>query len=440
MRLVEGVRLSKKGHGITQCGLEVPRLLPEEIALVEKRKRKKARLIRIQKKNSIRQRTKCMHFAYCGGCAWQHLSYPHQLEEKQRRIKALFPHDTVSAILPATKVWRYRNKMEFTFSSKGVGLIPLFDRASFDLLGCSLVDPWMVSALKACRKWWKDTGYLSYFAPKNVGSLRYLTLRLGQRTKQKMAILCISGRPEFAITRKDLNHFIDSMQKSAKEPISLFLHIWQSAKNRPTEHFFMHLRGPEVIEEELLLPSIQEKSFLCRIGPDTFFQPSVFGAEAILTKAYELLKAHKGKLLFDLYCGTAVIAMALSSLFDKTIAVEINKEAISDGQHNLKVNNIHNVELHAQDVCAFLKQNKKIPNVIVIDPPRSGLDPKIIPFLQAEILLYISCNPTTQAEDVIKLQERGYVIETIQPIDQFAQTVHCENMILLRRKESSLAL
>lgn len=428
------ITYSKKGHGQTEQGCQVPRTIRGERILFKKLKKKKGELLSVVEPSFSRIEPRCQHFSSCGGCSSQHLEYSVQLQEKHTKIQALFPKEVVEPVLSIEMPYGYRNKMEFSFSKEGIGLIPIGGRFAMPITDCQLVDPWMMKVLSCMQDWREQTGYLSYWPARDLGTLRHLMVRSCLRSEGKMVVLCVSGRPEYGIVRKDLDLAVQMLKETSEEPISIFLHVWQSLKGQPTQHYHWHLSGPAFVQEELSLGFLDQNPLVCNLGPQGFFQPSTRGAEVILETLYSLLQPLQGGVLFDLCCGSGLLGMGLSSLFKQVIGVELSKESILDGKQNLSDNKITNVELIQSDVFAFLQATQVQPDVIVFDPPRSGLDPKVFDYVSAPYIAYVSCNPTTQARDIELLQDKGYQIQKIQPIDQFPQTPHVENIALLKKK------
>jgi 23S rRNA (uracil1939-C5)-methyltransferase len=204
----------------------------------------------------------------------------------------------------------------------------------------------------------------------------------------------------------------------------------------------MHLFGPDHIVEELIIsnPEGKKSSLKFKISPTSFFQPNLLQAELLYSKALVLASVSEDSIAFDLYCGTATLAMAFASKVKQVIGIEINPHAIFDAQMNKEFNAVSNLELFQGDVGNVLKEHcfqEKISrpiDLVMVDPPRGGLDQNAkehILSLKPEKILYISCNPFTQAKDIQVFEQAGYICTHIQPIDQFPHTMHVENIALL---------
>lgn len=439
-KVVTITEYSKKGHGISNDSqpIEVIGGVIGDSLLVSpfKKKRDKvvARLIKIVTPSKERQDPPCPHAGICGGCSFLQLQYDAQLKHKQSYIERLFaPHD-VEPITPSDDLNHYRGKMEFTFSqdkagekylglnmSEGKGKVVQIEK-------CLIAHSWVSTSLEKIYAWWKESSLTAYHPHKDTGSLRTLTFRSSKMTNSRMVILTVSGRPEYALTKRDIDGFIKA---SALDPsISIFLIIHNATKGKPTSFFEMHLGGPPYLEEEILGKRL-------RFSPQAFFQPNQNVAEKMFKEAIALLALSGKEKVLDLCCGVGTIGILLSSYVRQVVGVELNAEAVSDAKENIERLGIENMQIYQKDVLAFLKEDHSLyePDIVILDPPRSGLGPKNIALIQnlkASKILYISCNPKTQQEDILLFSE--YEIKKIAPFDQFPHTPHVENIILLTRR------
>ncbi len=402
----------------------------------------------------LRTVPRCRHVPLCGGCAWQEMDYAAQLATKQQWVAKLFsdalsPRTVLHPILGCMDPWRYRNKMEFSFSqdAQGTRYLGLMLRGSrgkvFNLLECHLTSTWFANAVQATRSWWESSSLLAYHPHRNTGSLRTLTLREGRHTGSKMAILTISGQPEFALSRPQMLQWAKALSATAPkdQPISCFIRIQQAIKGQPTQFYEIHLSGPEFLLEELHLDTQANLAPLTlQISPQSFFQPNTLQAEVLYSRALALAKPDPDAHILDLYCGTATIGMAFARCVQQVTAIELNPYAILDAEANCARNQLENIRLLKGDagekLAEVLQEGSRPFDLIIVDPPRTGLGPKALQtVLQAHAprLLYIACNPLTQAEEVKTLLAHGYRLEAIQPVDQFPHTPHLENIALLSR-------
>jgi 23S rRNA (uracil1939-C5)-methyltransferase len=399
---------------------------------------------------------RCLHFGHCGGCRWQHLAYEEQLKQKEiwilRYLQPFLQPDTSwYSIIPSLPPWQYRNKMELTFSSdkaghRYLGLILYGTRGHvFQMQECHLIQNWAVVAVKAVSQWWSDSELDAYHLRSDKGSLRTLTLREGQRTGDRMVMLTVSGNPQYALNHKQIEHFVTILRQAIEpalpdQKLSIFLRIQQITKGRPTQFYEMLLYGPDHIREVLHIETApnQRHSLNFRISPSAFFQPNTRQAEQLYSRAIQLTQAPMGGIIYDLYCGTGTLGICMAKNAKEVIGVELSPESALDARENVKHNHLSNVSIHTGDVGHLLPtllQDKQLyPNIVMVDPPRAGLDSRALRHLleiKAPLLTYISCNPATQAANLGVLTKEGYRLRAVQPIDQFPQTVHVENIVVL---------
>lgn len=454
------ISLSPKGRGLCQEGkIEVIGALPGEVIYADlgrKRKKKCLGFLRkIHTSSSERVSPQCSHVPECGGCSIQQMNYAAQLTFKQEKILKIFaPHCLQSTkiypILGAENPWQYRNKMEFSFSQnaarqKFLGLIRAGSKGQvLNLEECFLVPLWFMQTLNNVRHWWESAPVAAYNFRNDEGHLRTLTLR--QAKKGKMAILTVSGNSRFALKKQYIKNFIKAVQatvsKEEEQSLSIFLQIQQIAKGKPTQFFEMLLSGPDHITEELQIGEENPFFLHCKISPSSFFQPNIRQAEKLYSTAMKLLAPAFEKCIYDLYCGGGILGLCAAKVAQEVIGIEMNPHAVFDAKWNRETNHITNFSIHQGDVGEVLaklkKENRlKKPDTVILDPPRSGLSSQALEEIKAlcpKEILYISCNPLTQAANIEQLLKNDYILHTIQPLDQFPHTVHIENICLLKRK------
>lgn len=450
-----GVGTYFKGDG-TLSSAEVPFTMPGELVralLIRKRAGKSSGLLEeIIRPASERISPRCIHFGSCGGCRWQHVPYTKQLELKETSICNAFgtlldPDVIFNAIVPCEPPWQYRNKMEFSFSSnaagsKFLGLMMDSSRGRvLNLTECHLVNPWFIEGLTAVRNWWEESDLDAYYPPKDAGSLRTLILREGISTGDRMAMLTVSGKPEYACKQHHLNSLVAVLRKAIEpadpsKQLSIFLRIQQQIRGEATQFYEMQLYGSDHIREKL---QIADAALQFKVSASAFFQPNTRQAERLYTLALRLAEIPEKSVVYDLYCGTGTLGICASLTASQVLGIELSPESSLDARENAKANGRENVTILTGDVAkvlAEIRENNRfpLPDLVVVDPPRSGLDPSAIRHLQelkSPKILYISCNPATQAENIRNLPE--YRLKLIQPVDQFPQTPHVENIAILER-------
>lgn len=446
---------SEKGYGVgflpSQAKVEIAHAVPGDqvkIGLQRKSKGvKKGKLLEILQPSSDRIQPKCPHVGLCGGCAWQQMSYEAQIKHKEEIILTSFrpylsPSTTLSPLIVSQDPWEYRNKMEFTFSENAaktrfLGLMIAHAGYVFNLETCFLARPWVSEVLRRVRAWWEESGLPAYRLDKNSGFLRHLTMREGMKTGDRMVILTVSGNVEFP------QEYQESFCKAVlscigPENLTIILREQKIAKGTPTTIYETPLFGKGHIEEKLEIFS-GDKPLIFRIGPSSFFQPNTIQAEILYRKGLELLQLSPHALVYDLYSGTGTLGMAIAKGARKVVGIELNQAAVQNAKENSAYNKIDNFEMHEGDVGKVLTRllaspEYQRPEAVIVDPPRAGLDPLALHHLKTlkpKKILYISCNPRTQAENVGELLRFGYQLERLQPVDQFPHTAHVENIALL---------
>ncbi len=451
---IETLNRDGKGEGAFEDLLhqqkvaEVPFSIPGDVVEAYlKRKRSgifPGRLLTVLSESQDAVKQRCLHFGSCGGCTFQRLPYPLQLKWKEEKVLHLFsqllsPDVERRAIIGLENPWGYRNKMEFSFSqdSKGekfLGMMLAGSRGKvFHLTECHLVSTWFSETVVKVRSWWNQSCVTAYNPPKNRGSLRTLTLRESATQGEKLVMLTVSGNPEDALGKSDL----DAFRALFPEDVSLYLRIQQAIKGHPTQFFEMHLGGPESICETLRISLGEEKTSEVRfaISPSAFFQPNTRQAERLYSEALRLAALREEMVVYDLYCGTGTLGCLAARFVSKVVGIELSPESSLDARENAKLNGFSNVEIITGDVGKELSGRfSESPDLVLLDPPRSGLDSTAIEQvvrLKPKKIVYISCNPETQARDVAQFLQAGFKLNALQPVDQFPQTPHIENIALL---------
>lgn len=395
----------------------------------------------------------CSHFGTCGGCKWQHINYDLQktykrqqvLDQFQRIAKVALPE--VLPTLGSEQIQYYRNKLDFTFSNKkwltleqirseedfdrnalGFHIPKMFDKI-IDVDHCYLQGGISNDVRNELRSFALENKLSFYDIRNQVGLLRNLIIRTTS-TGQTMVIVQFGESDPGSI-----DQVMDFLKNRFPEITSLLYVI--NTKGNETFHDLelVTFAGLPYIEEEM-----EELKF--RIGPKSFYQTNS-------EQAYELYKVARNfaglkgdEVVYDLYTGTGTIANFVAKKAKQVIGVEYVEAAIEDAKINSQINGIENTLFYAGDMKDILNeefiQNHAAPDVIITDPPRAGMDEKVVQMLlrlEAPKVVYVSCNPATQARDVALLAEK-YDVVKIQPVDMFPQTYHVENVILLTKRTS----
>lgn len=395
----------------------------------------------------------CEHFGVCGGCQWQMLPYPKQLQYKQNQVAdhlqriGKIPLPPFEPILGAFPVTHYRNKIEYTFSNKrfllreelhnknihadknvaGFHAKGIFDKV-VDIRRCHLqVEPTNAIRL-AIKKFALENALSFYDIKEHTGFLRTVQLRIC-RTGAVMVNVVFAHDHE-PMREALLQHLLASFPE-----ITTLLYTINGKRNDSLSDLSpVTYSGDGYVIERL-------GDFRFKIGPKSFFQTNTTQAERLygIARDFACLKGHET--VYDLYCGTGSIGIFLSRLARKIIGVEMISEAIDDARENALLNGIGHAHFFHGDVtrvCTddfFMTHGKA--DVIITDPPRAGMHEELVKKINeisAPVVVYVSCNPATQARDLSMLGEK-YQVTRVQPVDMFPHTHHIENVVQLRLKE-----
>lgn len=379
----------------------------------------------------------CRHFGVCGGCRFQDLSYPAQLVAKESQVRealvriARIAEPPLRPIVPAATQLHYRNKLEYSFTGTPDGPGLGFHRAGrwdevLEIEECLLTTDLGNAIRSAVQQWARDESLDPYDQGTQSGYLRHLVVREGRNTGQALVML-VTGPGE----RFDADYLIEVLRRF---PAVRSIH-W-AVNDTPAEVTNLPSRllwGEEWIEEALL-------GLRFRVRPSAFLQTNTEMAERLYTLARDAAGLTGAENVFDLYCGTGTIGLALAGSARHVWGVEISEEATACAIENAEVNGIGNASFFAGNVGQSLEELRERagePDVVIVDPPRAGLAGKALRrtgALQAQRMVYVSCNPTTLAGDLAVLRDEfGYELSHCTPVDMFPHTPHIESVSLLAR-------
>jgi len=377
----------------------------------------------------------CRHFGTCGGCRFQDLDYAAQLAQKERQVlDALvrigrFQEPPLEPILPAASQYGYRNKLEYSFTTGVDGVELGFHRAGRwdDVVGideCLLTTDVGNAIRLAVREWAREEQLEPYDQATGSGYLRHLVVREGRNTDQALVVLVTAPGERF-----EAGYLVDVLRRF---PEVRSIH-W-AINDTPAEQTNLPTRllwGVDAIEEEIL-------GLRFRIRPSAFLQTNTEMAARLYELAREYAALDGSENVFDLYCGTGTIGLALARDASSVWGLEISEEAVACAIENAELNGIENARFFAGNVgqtIEELREEAGSPDVVVVDPPRAGLAGKALRrtgALGAARIVYVSCNPTTLASDLQVLRDEfGYVLERCRPVDMFPHTPHVESVSLL---------
>ena len=460
--LLEKVRITDigaEGNAIARVDnlvVFVPMLIPGDVADIKViRKRKKyleGRVVKFHEYSPDRIKPRCIHFGVCGGCKWQHLPYPLQLRFKQKQVSDSLSRigkielPGIDPIIGSPDIYLYRNKLEYTFSNKrwltaeeissgeeignedalGFHIPGLFNKV-LDITECHL-QPEPTNAIRNAVKEYARNNELEFFdLREQKGFLRNMIVR-NNLAGDVMVIVIFFYEEERK--RKDLLDYI-----SAQFPgITSLMYIINSKKNDS-------LGDQEPIlykGEDHLFDIMSGLKF--RIGAKSFYQTNTKQAIGLYDTALRFADLKGHETVYDLYTGTGTIANFIAPHARKVIGIEYVEEAVKDAGINSELNNITNTLFFAGDMKevlseAFIMENGH-PDVIITDPPRAGMHEEVVMVIARaapEKIVYVSCNPATQARDIFLLSG-DYNVTRVQPVDMFPHTHHVENVVLLQRK------
>lgn len=460
--LVEGLEITKvaaEGKSLARWNdlvVFIPFGAPGDIANVKIDRKKhsfaEGHIVELVKPSDIRTEPFCEHFGFCGGCKFQHIPYDHQLQYKQQQVEdalqriAKVELPPVNPILGSEKTREYRNKLEFTFSNKmwltaeqlasgvefpdrnAVGFhIPNGFNKVLDIKKCWLQDNINNELRLFIRNYALSKGYTFFDMRENTGLMRMMMIRVAS-TGEIMLVVVFGEDDNAAIN--DVMHAIHEKFPS----ITCLMHVVNLKRNDSLgDQEFILDYGRDYIEEEM-------EGLKFRIGPKSFYQTNSEQAYELYKVTRRMAQLTGSELVYDLYTGTGTIANFVSRQALQVVGIEYVPEAIEDAKLNSRVNGIDNTLFYAGDMKDILTNDfvarHGVPDVMIIDPPRAGMHEDVVNvILNAEPrrIVYVSCNPATQARD-LQLLDGKYKVVEIQSVDMFPHTQHVENVVALERR------
>lgn len=412
-----------------------------------KKKYAEADLIKIIEKSIDRVEPPCPHFEKCGGCQLQYMPYEKQLEFKKQHVIDAFQrigkiYDVeVKDVIPSADIFYYRNKMEFSFGydeemNFTFGLhIPGRRFDILDVHSCMLMSPQSMTIVNAVRDFCVEKGWEARKYLADEGFLKSMFIREGKHTNQVMVNLLTSEEvPEnFDRDAEDFVKMLNALDLGEKKIVSIYWMQKICKRGTPTKIIDKLLYGSTVLEEKMILKNGDELTF--EILPQAFFQVNTTQAEILYSQVVDLV-GDGHEMIFDLYCGTGTIGMFLAKCGQQVLGIDISKSAIEAARSNARKNGIFNIDFFDGDAAKVLETIKQRPSLIVLDPPRAGLIPKMIEQINAfdcKKIVYVSCNPSTLARDCLLLSEYGYEVKSVQPVDMFPHSYHVESVVSLEK-------
>ena len=402
--------------------------------------------------SQYRIKARCKYFGVCGGCKQQNLEYRKQMEFKQKQVEEIFnkmggfSNFNTEPIIPSGKIFYYRNKMEFSFSEKrwltkeeiksgeaidrnfalGLHVPNVYDKV-LDINECYLQSEMSTKLLNFTRDFFKRKNIRVYNTKTHQGYLRNLVIRESEHTDDLMINLVT-----FYEDDQLFKEYSDNIVKNYPEVSTIVNNVNLRKAAVATGDFENVFYG-----DGLIFDSIGKYKF--RISANSFFQTNTLQAENLYKTALEYADLKGNEIVYDLYSGAGTIAIFVSEFSRNVFAFESVASAVKDAEENLNLNNIDNVKFFISDLyktfIPLVKENDlPSPNVVIVDPPRSGMHKNTVEDvinLNPEKIVYVSCNPATQVRDIKIFVDNGYELIKMRPVDMFPHTFHIENVALL---------
>ena len=431
----------------------VPYAVPGDIIDLKIYKKKKnyaeGIMLALKQPSPLRVDEKCTHFGTCGGCKWQTMAYDAQLKYKQQQVRdnlERIGHIDTSGMRPicgSDNIFYYRNKLEFTFSSKrwlkagetrsdddpgavGFHVPSVFDKV-LPIEHCALQPDPSNSIRIALRDYAIEHQLPFYDIRNHTGYMRNVVIRNTSSGEWMVIVIVAEDRPEL------LNPMMEFLKVQFPMVTSLLYIINTKLNDSYTDLDVHTYHGKGFITEQM--PRYGEgKPLQFKINPKSFYQTNSAQAFKLYSFVAEFAELKPDDTVYDLYTGTGTIAQFVAGMCRRVVGIEYVEEAIVDARENAQINGLDNCTFYAGDMAKvlnddFVRQNGK-PDVIITDPPRAGMHEKVVEQLLsigARRIVYVSCNPATQARDLAMLSER-YDVRRIQPVDMFPHTQHVENV------------
>lgn len=427
--------------------------LPDQKVLARLTKRRngygEAKTLEILKETPSYITSKCDHFPTCGGCSFQDFDYYAQIEQKKAQVIDIFRRighmdkPKLHQVVPAEEIFHYRNKMEFSFSNRrwvlpeeeenaeadfalGLHIPGRFDKI-LDISTCWIQKPVANEILNTVRNVAQKTGLTPYDIREHSGYLRHLIIRLGERTDEVMVNI-VTSREE----KELLEPIVEGIKKVHPSVTSIVNNITRRRAGVSYGEWEVLLHGRPTITERL-------GDFTFEISANSFFQTNSVQGEKLYKIARDFAEFRGDEILYDLYCGTGSTSIFMAQQVKQVYGFEVVPPAVEDAVRNAVSNGIINCRFFPANLDKFFRKSSILseiepPDIVFLDPPRAGMHPKLVNDvvdMSPEKIVYISCNPSTQARDVALLSEKGFKLKNLAMVDMFPHTPHIETVALL---------
>ena len=441
--MITDINFPNKGKGIADgYPITVKNTLPGQKILARVTKKRdgalEGQLIEVLEPSFLETEDGCSHCNECGGCNYQHLNYKDENELKKNMVLKILKNEGIEdfvfdGFVPAPEEHCYRNKCEFSFGDSGKDgdlALGMRKRGSFyevvTLRDCNIVDEDFLKIIDVTLKFFIDKSIPFYHKKRHDGELRHLVVRKAAFTGEILVNLVTVS--EYTFNPSEYASALLAAEYKGK--IAGILHTLNDVVSDVVQSDKTDiLYGNDYFYETLL-------GLKFKISAFSFFQTNSKGAEKLYSVVRDYAGNASGKTIFDLYCGTGTIAQIMSNGSKKVVGIEIVEEAVNAAKDNAVLNGIENCEFIAGDVLKKVDELSDKPDLIIVDPPRDGINPKavmkIIGF-GADEIIYVSCKPTSLARDLKIFEANGYKAKRVTCVDMFPKTVHVETVVLLSK-------
>ena len=396
------------------------------------------KIVEIIEKSQARQEVDCNTYKRCGGCSLRHIKYEKTLEMKQNAVQSLVNkilknEIEVQKTLGMEKPYYYRNKAQYPVgkNSEGKAQIGVFANRTHEIIPiqeCYIQNKKSQEVAKFVIEFINANNISVYNEKTRKGLVRHIVTKVGVKTNEIMCVLVINGKE------------IPKEKELVTEVTKKFPEVKTIVKNINTQNTNVVMGKENIVIYGSGYIKDQLGKYIFKISPHSFYQVNPIQAENLYNIGVQAANIDKNDIVFDLYCGIGTISLFMAQYAKKVYGIEIVEQAIQDAKENAKINNIKNAEFIAGDVENVLDDlinvKKVIPDVIMIDPPRKGMDNKSVENIlniKPKKLVYISCNPATLVRDLAKFEEE-YEVKTIKPVDMFPFTSHVECVCVMKLK------
>jgi 23S rRNA (uracil1939-C5)-methyltransferase len=429
---IKCIKLDDMNLAYTDQKIHVKYMLPNEVATIENVGQRLIKENQLTVKNPNRKKVICPIFYECGGCDFLHMTYDYQLELKQAYVHELFLEKGLSSktntIIKSERPLHYRHKvvLSATTSKKKLrlGLYREFTKKVIPFLDCFIHDKLTNQVLRTIEMLLNKYKIPAYDIDKNEGILKHVLIRKSYEKNDLMVVFVTNG------------NLLPNAKKMSQELVKKHMEVKTTVQNihKKKTHLVLLDEEKVIYGPGYIIDKIDDLSF--KLSAKSFYQVNPIQMFKLYHEAIKLADLSPNDIVLDAYSGIGTLSLLISKKAKKVIAIEVNEDAHKDAISNKNYNDIHNIDFINGDVIHHMQQIKETIDVLFMDPTREGASKTFIDDiirLLPKKIVYISCEPKTQSRD-IELLKDFYNIEEVQPVDMFSQTVHVENIVLLKRR------